>query len=207
MRTKLAPLALGVLVICVAAACGGSGGGSSTTTAAATSTATTPAQQKAAIERVWTAFFSSKTSPQQRAMYLQNGAKFEQAIREQSKSPLAQQVSSTVKSVTLQGPADAKVVYSIDLAGKPALKNRVRVEARSKAFSAEALGSSSSPRWNRAFKDPQIPLSAPTSNGRFSDRQIRNTPSARQAKSASQTPAPGESFPCRAMETPSSETK
>jgi len=115
---------LGVLVICVAAACGGSGGGSSTTTAAATSTATTPAQQKAAIERVWTAFFSSKTSPQQRAMYLQNGAKFEQAIREQSKSPLAQQVSSTVKSVTLQGPADAKVVYSIDLAGKPALKNQ-----------------------------------------------------------------------------------
>jgi hypothetical protein len=123
MRTKLVLLALGLLVVCLASACGGSGNSSSTTTAAA-STATTPAQQKAAIKRIWTAFFSSKTPAQQRAMYLQNGAKFEQAIREQAKSPLAKNVSATVKSVTLQGPAKAKVQYTIDLAGKPALKNQ-----------------------------------------------------------------------------------
>jgi hypothetical protein len=123
MRTDIALPALAALVVCLAAACGGSGGSSSTTTTTAAA-ATTPAQERAAVRRVWTGFFSSKTPAEQRAMYLQNGTKFEAAIREQSKSPLAQQVSSTVKSVTLQGPAKAKVVYSIDLAGKPVLKNQ-----------------------------------------------------------------------------------
>lgn len=111
-------------VVLVAAGCGGGGSGSTTATSTAAANAT-PAQEKAAVKRAWTAFFSSKTPPQQRAMYLQNGTKFEEAIREQSKSPLAKNVSATVKSVTLQGPAKAKVVYSIDLAGQPALTNQV----------------------------------------------------------------------------------
>lgn len=111
-------------VVLVAAGCGG--GGSSGTTATSTAAANaTPAQEKAAVKRVWTAFFSSKTPPRQRAVYLQNGAKFEQAIREQSTSPLAKNVSATVNRVTLQGPAKAKVAYSIDLAGQPALTNQV----------------------------------------------------------------------------------
>jgi hypothetical protein len=125
MRAKLALLALGASVVFVAAACGGSGGSSPATTASGTtSAAATPAQEKAAIRRVWTAFFSSKTSAEQKAAYLQNGAKFEQAIREQARSPLARNTTATVKSVTLQGPAKAKVVYSIDLAGRPALQNQ-----------------------------------------------------------------------------------
>lgn len=117
-------LSAAACVVLVAAGCGG--GGSAGTTAASTVPANaTPAQEKAAVKRVWTAFFSSKTPPRQRAMDLQNGAKFEEAIREQSKSPLAKNVSATVKSVTLQGPAKAKVAYSIDLAGQPVLKNQV----------------------------------------------------------------------------------
>ncbi|HET8528114.1 MAG TPA: hypothetical protein VFL60_04330 [Gaiellaceae bacterium] len=126
MRSKLALLLVGAAVVFVAAACGGSGGSSSSTTASGTTTsaAATPAQEKAAVKRVWTAFFSSKTSAKQKAAYLQNGQKFEQAIREQAQSPLASHTSATVKSVTLQGPAKAKVVYSIDLAGRPALTNQ-----------------------------------------------------------------------------------
>ena len=122
MRTITALLAAACLAL-LASGCGSSGktGAASGTT---TTAAATPAQEKAAIRRVWTGFFSSKTPPQQRATFLQNGVKFEQAIREQSKSPLARNVSATVKSVTLQGPAKAKVVYSIDLAGQPALKNQ-----------------------------------------------------------------------------------
>ena len=122
MRTITALLAAACLAL-LASGCGLSGktsAGSGTTTSAAA----TPAQERAAIRRVWTGFFSSKTPPQRRATFLQNGVKFEQAIREQSKSPLARNVSATVKSVTLQGPAKAKVGYSIDLAGQPARKNQ-----------------------------------------------------------------------------------
>lgn len=123
LHMRVAGVLATACVVLVAAGCGG-GSSSGGTTAATVAKNATPAQQKAAIKRVWTAFFSSKTPAQQKAMYLQNGAKFEAAIREQSKSPLARQVSSTVDSVTLQGPAKAKVVYSIDLAGKPALKHQ-----------------------------------------------------------------------------------
>jgi hypothetical protein len=121
MRATALPAA--VCVVLVAAGCGGGGSAGSTATSTVAANAT-PVQEKAAVKRVWTAFFSGTTPPGQRAMYLQNGAKFEQAIREQSKSPLAKNVSATVKSVTLQGPAKAKVVYSIDLAGQSALKNQ-----------------------------------------------------------------------------------
>jgi hypothetical protein len=119
---RVTALLAAACAVLVAAGCGGGSSGSGTTATVAKNA--TPAQQKAAIKRIWTAFFSSDTPPQQRAMYLQNGAKFEEAIREQSKSPLARNVSATVQGVTLQGPARATVRYSIDLAGKPALKRQ-----------------------------------------------------------------------------------
>lgn len=117
---------LAAVLACVASACGGSHGAATTTSGVAgaqTAEAASPAGQKAAIEQVWKRFFSSKTPPAQKAALLQNGSAFSAAIQAQSKSPLARNTSATVSKVTLHG-SRATVVYSIDLAGKPALQNQ-----------------------------------------------------------------------------------
>jgi hypothetical protein len=60
----------------------------------------------------------------QRVGLLQNGQVFESIIKTQASSPLASSATSSVSSVTVESPAQAKVVYSILVGGSPALKDQ-----------------------------------------------------------------------------------
>jgi hypothetical protein len=103
-------LALVVVAGLALAACGGGHKASPSTTS---STAADKAQIKSAYEK----FFSGETSVSDRVALLQNGSTFEGVIRGFASLPLAKNVSVTVSSVTLQGPNNAKVVYTVKLGG------------------------------------------------------------------------------------------
>ena len=77
----------------------------------------------AQIKANWEAFFNPKTPLATRVSLLQNGQAFESLIKAQAGLPLASSATSSVSSVTVESPAQAKVVYSILLGGSPALKN------------------------------------------------------------------------------------
>ena len=131
------PLLIGcvsLVAVLAAAGCGGSGKSSSGTGSVAgtqsTLTTASPAAEKAQVKQVWTQFFASSTPPKTKASLLQNGSMFLPAIQAQSKSPLAGKSIATVSRVTLKGPAKATVIYSIDLAGKPALTHQTGVAIR-----------------------------------------------------------------------------
>ena len=59
-----------------------------------------------------------------RVSLLQNGQVFESIIKAQADSALASSATSSVSSVTVESPAQAKVVYSILVGGSPALRNQ-----------------------------------------------------------------------------------
>lgn len=129
------PLLIGcvsVVAVLAAAGCGGGSGKNSSGTGSvagtqSTLTTSSPAAEKAQVKQVWTRFFASSTSPGTKASLLQNGSMFLPAIQAQAKSPLAGKSSATVSRVTLKGPAKATVIYTIDLAGKPALTHQTGV--------------------------------------------------------------------------------
>jgi hypothetical protein len=78
----------------------------------------------AAIKANWATFFSAKTPLSRRVALLQNGQALSGVIKSQlSGSGFASQVTSKVSAVTLTGTNQASVVYSIYLAGQPALAN------------------------------------------------------------------------------------
>jgi hypothetical protein len=108
-----------VILVGAAAACGGSKHAATTTTGAPT-----PAAQKAEIKRVWERFFAGTTSASEKETLLQNGSRLSGALEAAAKSPFAKQSGARVSSVSLLGPAKAKVVYAILLSGKPVLSNR-----------------------------------------------------------------------------------
>ena len=112
-----APTAI-VLLVGAAAGCGGGKKAATTTTAA------TPAAQKAEIRQVWERFFAGTTSASDKEQLLENGSQFSDALAAAAKSPFAKQSGARVSSVTLTGPARAKVVYAILLSGKPVLSHR-----------------------------------------------------------------------------------
>lgn len=128
-RLRIVPAAFAALFVLAAAACGGGGHGVLGTTATVSASAG-PAAAKQQIEQVWTRFFSGKTSASQKTSLLQHGSAFAAAIRAQVASPLAKQSSAKVSSVTLEGPGKAKVVYTIDVAGKPALQHQTGTAVR-----------------------------------------------------------------------------
>ena len=101
------------LVIVTGLALAGCGGGHKASPSTTSSTAADKAQIKSAYEK----FFSGETSVSDRVALLQNGSTFEGVIRGFASLPLAKNVSVTVSSVTLQGPNDAKVVYTVKLGG------------------------------------------------------------------------------------------
>jgi len=107
-------LALVVVAGLVVAGCGGGHKASPTTTSSA-------AAAKAQIKSAYEKFFSGQTSVSDRVALLQNGSTFEGVIRGFASLPLAKNVHATVSSVTLQGPNNAKVVYTVKLgsAGLP----------------------------------------------------------------------------------------
>ena len=111
------------------AACGSS---SSTTSSApsspsATSTSSGASSASSAEKTIaanWTAFFSPKTPVDQRVSLLQNGSTFASLIKAQASSSLASQASAEVTKVTVTSSSQATVIYTVLLAGTPALKNQ-----------------------------------------------------------------------------------
>ena len=87
----------------------------------------TPAATRTKIKTDWVTFFAGSTSVKQKIALLQNGQSFAGVIKSQGSSPLSKSVSATVASVTLTSATKAKVKYSLDLGGKPALANQTGV--------------------------------------------------------------------------------
>jgi hypothetical protein len=126
-RLYLAP-ALGLVFALAITACS-SGGSSSSSTAAtsapvATTSAATASSSAAAggsavaqITANWEAFFNPATPNSKRVQLLENGAEFASAINAFSASPLAQQVSSKVDSVSVTSATKANVKYDLTAAG------------------------------------------------------------------------------------------
>lgn len=112
------------------AGCGGGGAKTSANPPGRSPASTHVTSAKVQIERAWSAFFSGSTPAAEKARLLQNGVRFAPVITAQSRSPLAQQTKATVTSVTLQGPSRAKVVYTITVAGQPALKHQIGTAVR-----------------------------------------------------------------------------
>ena len=126
-RLYLAP-ALGLVFALAITACS-SGGSSSSSTAAtsapvATTSAATASSSAAAggsavaqITANWEAFFNPATPNSKRVQLLENGSEFASAISAFSASPLAQQVSSKVDSVSVTSATKANVKYDLTAAG------------------------------------------------------------------------------------------
>ena len=117
------------------AACGSSGSSSSSTpsTSASSTSASSSASPSAAasggnavaeITANWTAFFDPTTPLAKRISILQNGQMFSAAIQGSSRFPGASTASAKVTKVTVTSPTQAKVTYSILLAGTPVLPNQ-----------------------------------------------------------------------------------
>ena len=126
-RLYLVP-ALGLVFALAITACS-SGGSSSSSTAAtsapvATTSAATASSSAAAggsavaqITANWEAFFNPATPNSKRVQLLENGSEFASAINAFSASPLAQQVSSKVDSVSVTSATKANVKYDLTAAG------------------------------------------------------------------------------------------
>ena len=126
-RLYLAP-ALGLVFALAITACSSGGSSSSSTAAtsapAATTSAATASSSAAAggsavaqITANWEAFFNPATPNAKRVLLLENGAQFASAISAFSASPLAQQVSSKVDSVSVTSATKANVKYDLTAAG------------------------------------------------------------------------------------------
>lgn len=92
---------------------------------------TTSAATRTKIKTDWVTFFAGSTPVKQRIALLQNGQSFAGVIESQASSPtiapLAKSVSATVAAVTVTSATKAKVRYSIDLGGKPALTGQTGI--------------------------------------------------------------------------------
>jgi hypothetical protein len=125
-RFYLAP-ALGLVFALAITACSSSGSSSSSTATsapAATTPAATASSSAAAggsavaqITANWEAFFNPATPNSKRVQLLENGSEFASAINAFSASPLAQQVSSKVDSVSVTSATKANVKYDLTAAG------------------------------------------------------------------------------------------
>jgi hypothetical protein len=86
----------------------------------ATGTAATEQQ----IAANWVAFFNPKTPVSKRVTLLQDGSQFQAIVAAQANSTLESEASATVTKVALTSATQAKVTYSILLAGSPALPDQ-----------------------------------------------------------------------------------
>jgi hypothetical protein len=128
MRLRLQPtrvfLIFALGAVTAVTACSSSSSGGVKPSASASTTAASTSAVVAQIKANWEAFFNPKTPVAKRVSLLQNGQVFESIIKAQASSPLASSATSSVSAVTLESPAQAKVVYSILVGGSPALKNQ-----------------------------------------------------------------------------------
>jgi hypothetical protein len=77
-----------------------------------------------AIAANWIAFFDAKTPVAKRVQLLQDGPEFQALIQAQSGSSIASEASATVTKVTLTSSIQARVSFTVLLAGAPALPNQ-----------------------------------------------------------------------------------
>ncbi len=127
-RRIMAP-ALGLALAVTVAACSSSSS-SSASTSPSSSAASSPAatgssaapsspstgSSSAAVAEItanWEKFFSSSTPTAERAALLQNGTKFEAAIKAFASLPLASGIGAKVTDVTLNSATSATVTYNI----------------------------------------------------------------------------------------------
>jgi hypothetical protein len=131
---NLCPLILAGLALCAAvAACGSSGSGASGATKSASSVPSPTAVSGSAVTQIknnWATFFNAKTPAAKRESLLQNGQAFDSVIKAQSGSGLASSVTAKVTKVTVVSPTQAKVTYTIYVAGSPQLRDRPGVAVR-----------------------------------------------------------------------------
>ena len=111
-------------------------GGGSTTSSAPASAPSSPAaaapsgsgsgssSAQQAITTNWEAFFNPQTPVAKRVSLLQDGQAMSSVISAQAGSGLASQATAKVTKVTVTSPTQAKVTYTILVAGTPALKNQ-----------------------------------------------------------------------------------
>ena len=111
-------------------------GGGSTTSSAPASAPSSPAaaapsgsgsgssSAQQAITTNWEAFFNPQTPVAKRVSLLQDGQAMSSVISAQAGSGLASQATAKVTKVTVASPTQAKVTYTILVAGTPALKNQ-----------------------------------------------------------------------------------
>lgn len=76
------------------------------------------------IRKNWVDFFSGKTSVNRRIALLQNGERFAQVMRAQSKQPFAKSAGAKVTKVKLLNANRATVTYTITVGGQPALSHQ-----------------------------------------------------------------------------------
>src|ERR1700756_2654442 len=126
-RLYLAP-AVGLVFALAITACSSTGSSSISTAAtsapAATTSAATASSSAAAggaavaeITANWGAFFKPANPNSKRMTFLENGTEFPSGINAFSASPLAQQVSSKVDSVSVTSSTKANVKYDLTAAG------------------------------------------------------------------------------------------
>lgn len=123
-QVVLAGLALSAAVT----ACGGSSPKPSASGSPSSVAAGGSAQ--AQIKTNWEAFFNPKTPLAQREKLLQNGQMFSSVMKAQSGSSLASSVSAKVSKVSEVTATQAKVTYTILVAGTPELKNQSGVAVK-----------------------------------------------------------------------------
>jgi hypothetical protein len=128
-RILLLPAIAAVTGLALAGCSSGSSPGKSSTPSSS-ATPSTPSSSggssaaESAIKTNWVAFFSSNTPVSQRVSLLQDGSQFASLISAQAKNSLASSASATVNKVTDVTSSQATVIYSIDVAGTPALSNQ-----------------------------------------------------------------------------------
>ena len=99
----------------------------SSSSSAPTSSSSDPATGAGAtkaIETNWAKFFNAKTPISQRLALLENGSQFAPVIKSQAGSTLALAATSKVTHVSLTGPGQAAVTYSILVGGQAALSKQ-----------------------------------------------------------------------------------
>jgi hypothetical protein len=137
-RPRLATGAGAAVSLCAVAglaACGGSSTPSSThspsptpsTSVSASMAPTTGAAAVAAVKANWQEFFNPATATARRAMLLQNGQAFKGVLAAQATNPIASSAQIKVNKVTVVKPSQATVLYTVNVNGKPVLKNQTGV--------------------------------------------------------------------------------
>ncbi|HEX4061972.1 MAG TPA: hypothetical protein VHY58_13235 [Streptosporangiaceae bacterium] len=126
-RVLLLPTIAAVFGLALAGCGNGSSPGKPSSSATSSTTSSSSGGSSAAesaIKTNWVAFFSSKTPTSKRVSLLENGSQFASLISAQATSSLASSASATVNKVTGVTASQATVIYSIDVAGTPALTNQ-----------------------------------------------------------------------------------